>query len=178
MSFCLVCCKNTTPSSSGSSTDSGSSDTLTSDYSLVFSTNRIKRQNSITTNAVYYFEIPVNAGEYALGSVDGGTGAYLMYLDIATNGGIDQQANVDTFGSIDYRSSIDVVENSILLITYELSDEQSLNISVSFSNNIYHIFATSDNTIQILITTLSTDYTYYYNNTLLQSAIKTHTVST
>ncbi|MBP5469347.1 MAG: hypothetical protein J6Z11_08895, partial [Candidatus Riflebacteria bacterium] len=32
------------------------SDTLTYDYSLVFSTNRIKRQNSITTNAVYYFE--------------------------------------------------------------------------------------------------------------------------
>ena len=136
-------------------------ETLTSDYSLIFSTNRIKRQSSVTTNAVYYFEIPVNAGEFALGSVSGGTGAYLMYLDIATNGGIDQQANVDTFGSIDYRSSIDVVENSILLITYELSDEQSLNISVSFSNNIYHIFATSDNTIQILITTLSTDYKYY-----------------
>jgi len=59
---------------------------LTEDYSLVFSTNRIKKQSSVTNNAVYYFEIPVNAGEYALGSVDGGTGAYLMYLDIGTNG--------------------------------------------------------------------------------------------
>lgn len=66
------------------------SDTLTSDYSLAFSTDRIKTQEDdiITTNAVYYFEIPVNEGEYALGSVDGGTGAYLMYLDIGTNGGI------------------------------------------------------------------------------------------
>ncbi len=35
--------------------------------------------------AVYYFEIPANKGEYALGSVDGGTGAYLFYLDISGN---------------------------------------------------------------------------------------------
>ena len=34
--------------------------------------------------AVYYFEIPVNSGEYALGSVDNADGAYLMYLDIGT----------------------------------------------------------------------------------------------
>lgn len=37
----------------------------------------------IIQNAVYYFEIPVNKGEYALGSVSSTTrGAYLMYLDI------------------------------------------------------------------------------------------------
>ena len=61
------------------------SETLTSDYSLKFSTNRIKKQSSLTSNAIYYFEIPVNEGEYALGSVSGGTGAYLMYLDIGAN---------------------------------------------------------------------------------------------
>ena len=38
-------------------------------------------------NAVYYFEIPVNGGEFALGSVEGKDGAYLFYLDIAANGG-------------------------------------------------------------------------------------------
>lgn len=68
--------------------DNTYSDTLTSEYSLVFSTDRIKTCQSNsgwTDNAVYYFEIPVNAGEYALGSVDGGTGAYLMYLDIGAN---------------------------------------------------------------------------------------------
>lgn len=32
--------------------------------------------------ALYYFEIPVNKGEYALGSVSGKDGAYLIYLDI------------------------------------------------------------------------------------------------
>ena len=67
-------------------TDNTTSATITSDYSLTFATSRIKIQSSITNNAVYYFEIPMNAGEYALGSVNGGTGAYLMYLDIGANG--------------------------------------------------------------------------------------------
>ena len=66
--------------------DNSTSATITSDYSLAFATSRIKKQSSVTTNAVYYFEIPMNAGEYALGSVDGGTGCYLMYLDIGANG--------------------------------------------------------------------------------------------
>ena len=43
---------------------------------------------SIANYSLYYFEIPVNAGEYALGSVESRSGAYLIYLDIgaaATN---------------------------------------------------------------------------------------------
>ena len=35
--------------------------------------------------AVYYFEMPVNGGEYALGSASTGDGAYLMYLDIGAS---------------------------------------------------------------------------------------------
>lgn len=56
-------------------------------YTSYFDTAWIKKQqkDSLTNNAVYYFEVPVNEGEYALGSVDGGTGAYLMYLDIGAN---------------------------------------------------------------------------------------------
>lgn len=56
-------------------------------YTSYFDTAWIKKQkpNSLTSDAVYYFEVPVNEGEYALGSVDGGTGAYLMYLDIGAN---------------------------------------------------------------------------------------------
>lgn len=56
-------------------------------YTSYFDTAWIKKQqkSSLTNNAVYYFEVPVNEGEYALGSVDGGTGAYLMYLDIGAN---------------------------------------------------------------------------------------------
>lgn len=36
-------------------------------------------------NVMYYFEIPVNSGEYALGSVTSKYGAYLIYLDISAN---------------------------------------------------------------------------------------------
>lgn len=35
---------------------------------------------------IYYFEIPLNAGEYCLGTVQGTAGSYLMYLDIGANG--------------------------------------------------------------------------------------------
>ena len=151
---------------------------LTSDYSLVFSTNRIKRQSNVTTNAVYYFEIPVNAGEFALGSVNGGTGAYLMYLDIATNGGIDQQANVDTFGSVEYRSTPDVAENSILLITYEQQANQTINLEVAYNESDKRYNVTYSGTLtSITITVLSTDYKVYYNGNLLEQAIKSHTFS-
>ena len=37
------------------------------------------------TGFAYYFDISMNAGEYALGSVPGGVGAYLFYLDIGAN---------------------------------------------------------------------------------------------
>ena len=36
-------------------------------------------------NKAFYFEVPVNAGEYAIGSTEGRTGAYLTYLDLAAN---------------------------------------------------------------------------------------------
>ena len=34
---------------------------------------------------IYYFEIPMNGGEYCLGSVSGGVGGYLLYLDIGAS---------------------------------------------------------------------------------------------
>jgi hypothetical protein len=40
--------------------------------------------SNLIDHVMYYYEIPVNKGEYALGSISGETGAYLLYLDIAT----------------------------------------------------------------------------------------------
>jgi|GEM_PF-861265 len=57
---------------------------------LLFDTNWIT--NPTTTDSrwydkyLYYYEIPMNRGEYALGSVEGRNGAYLLYLDIGANG--------------------------------------------------------------------------------------------
>ena len=69
------------------STDSSSWSAPTG-YSLVFDTMWIKRSGALTNNqkAIFYFEIPTNAGEYCLGNVSGGDGGYLLYLDIGANG--------------------------------------------------------------------------------------------
>lgn len=58
-------------------------------WEQIFDLNWIRQQQSsnIERNSVYYFEIPIDPGEYALGSVDGGTGAYLLYLDVCTTKG-------------------------------------------------------------------------------------------
>ncbi|GEM_PF-6003858 len=76
----------------------------------------------IVQNAVYYFEIPVNRGEYALGSVPGKVGAYLMYLDIATRGGDESDDRISSEGSgvsnmyrIDYRDAGGTLDHTSLL---------------------------------------------------------------
>ena len=66
---------------------------LEKDYELVFDTQWLTNptvknrptSSDLVQNALYYFEIPVNAGEYALGSAGtaGQDGAYLLYLDIS-----------------------------------------------------------------------------------------------
>ncbi len=42
--------------------------------------------NSPVNNAMYYFEVPVNDGEYAMGVSGSTQGAYMIYLDIGANG--------------------------------------------------------------------------------------------
>ena len=159
-------------------TDNTYTEPLTADYSSVFSTNRIKKQNNVTTNAVYYFEIPVNAGEFALGSVDGGTGAYLMYLDIATNGGIDFNADVDTFGSVEYRTTPDVAETSLLLITYEQQSTDTVDLKVVYIETDKRYNITYTGTLEeIIVTVLSVEYYVYFNGTLLPQRIQSNHLS-
>jgi hypothetical protein len=54
-------------------------------YNLKFDMAWVTNTQNLVERAAYYFEIPVNSGEYALGSVSGKNGAYLMYLDISAN---------------------------------------------------------------------------------------------
>ena len=58
------------------------------DYKMVFDCHWIthsEEYNGWGTSRAYYFEVPVNKGEYAIGSTEGRTGAYLVYLDLAAN---------------------------------------------------------------------------------------------
>ena len=54
-------------------------------YTKRFDTTQIGVQASVNSSSLYYFEMPMNSGEYCLGSVTGGTGCYLLYLDIGAN---------------------------------------------------------------------------------------------
>lgn len=62
----------------------------TNNKTLLFDTSWIgNNETAMSSYAkyIYYFEIPVDGGEYALGAVAGATkGAYLLYLDIGANG--------------------------------------------------------------------------------------------
>ncbi len=70
------------------------------EYYSVFNTSRIKYSESLKTNSDYqnqcfYFEIPVNQGEYCLGSVSNGSmGGYLLYLDIGANAQKDNRTQI------------------------------------------------------------------------------------
>ena len=99
-------------------------------------------------NAVYYFEIPVNGGEYALGSVSTSKtkGAYLMYLDISANGGdeipeiIDEKGNaiIDLF-DVDFRSKGDDISGNsgIMQLAYDAlaATESNFKINVTFDSS-------------------------------------------
>ena len=58
-------------------------DSYPNTYSVVFDTSWIKVHNNYDQHVMYYFEIPINCGEFCLGSVENSHfGAYLVYLDI------------------------------------------------------------------------------------------------
>ena len=63
-------------------------DTSVGNDGLEFDVSSILGSEVPSRNCIYYFEIPVNDGEFAIGAVNGSSlqGAYLMYLDIGANG--------------------------------------------------------------------------------------------
>ncbi len=85
---------------------------------LVFDVDAALRLKNETDNAaplkqaIYYFEIPVDVGEYCMGNVSNGDsdsskiqGAYLLYLDIAANANKDNRDNVTAYSITTISSS-------------------------------------------------------------------------
>ena len=70
---------------------------------------------TMVERALYYFEVPANRGEYALGSVKDRYGAYLLYLDISANGGDVENEAFDYLTGVDFVSSNDSTNLSTML---------------------------------------------------------------
>ena len=101
-------------------------------------------------NAVYYFEIPVNAGEFALGSVaaDKTKGAYLMYLDIGASGSEQEQTHNQTisiadaaiFTQMDFQID-DFVTNTCFNIAFiipEGATKETFSVTISTDDDVTH----------------------------------------
>ena len=107
---------------------SGSSSPVGNDgYVEVFDTDWIERPADLVEYAMYYFEIPVNAGEYALGSVEkqgsetARYGAYLCYLDIGTSAA----SHASMIGTIDF--VYDNLSDKIVVVPDTNENDTSLN---------------------------------------------------
>ena len=128
---------------------------------LLFDCSWITAPDSLTNDCLYYFEVPVNAGEYALGSVSGKNGAYLLYLDIGA-------------GAANYKD-VTQDENIVINIT-ELVFPVGVDF-VDLSNNTSTLDVAapggSSATVAVKPTTtaVATTYTYATNTTTKQSTL-------
>lgn len=98
---------------------SSGSGTPASPYQLLMNMDWVEYPGSgnWTNNRLYYFEIPVNAGEYALGSVAGHNGAYLDYLDISTTAklihvDVTTETVTTTTETYNYPKGVQVIESA------------------------------------------------------------------
>ena len=68
-------------------------------------------------NRLFYFEVPANAGEYALGSVRDSDGAYLIYLDISANAQfheytVTEESFTKTVSTYEYPLGVDFLKST------------------------------------------------------------------
>ncbi len=140
----------------GNSKPSGAGD-------LAFDVETILHGNAPVINMMYYFEIPVNAGEYAMGVAGSTQGAYMIYLDLGANGSQEPSSVLD-FGAVEYRTSPDTTEKSILLIEYTQQTTDSINLGIVYvaAENEYQITYTGP---AIKIALLDTTYHFKFNGT-------------
>lgn len=168
--------------SSGNYTYTTSASQTVSGATLMFDMSYLMNQPP-KNNVAYYFEIPVDAGEYAIGAVSGKTaGAYLMYLDIAASGSEEQHdyntdnmiSNDPIFTQMEYCSTGFVI-NSCFNIAYVVptgADKETFWIKVSRTDTVFavEVCNTTSNAFNIDILLVDNnsnhDDTYPYTYTL------------
>ncbi len=119
---------------------------------------------TIVNNSLYYFEIPCNAGEYALGSVSStAIGAYLLYLDISANAQpLDRTEVTEYFStassSYEYPLGVGLVESSTS--TVDPLNSIAASLSSTFNGTLNLVRAT--NNITLTRSNTSVNYTPTY----------------
>lgn len=143
---------------------------------LVFDVAAILKGNAPVVNMLYYFELPVNPGEYAMGVAGSTQGAYMIYLDLGAHGGDGPETiDVDDFGSVEYRSVPNTVNSNILLITYVQQENQTANLTVIYIEAQKRYNITYSGTLtQIIVIILSNEYIVYFNETQLPQEIQSN----
>lgn len=136
----------------------------------LFNVNTILKGNAPVKNMLYYFEVPVNGGEYAMGVAGSTQGAYMIYLDLCANGNTTVGA-VDSFEWLEYRSYPDTCPLNMLLLRFKQMGELDISIKVYYDklNSCYNI--TTNQSILIEVIILNEDVSYKFNNVIIPSVI-------
>lgn len=124
---------------------------IPSDYSAIFETAWIKRQTLLYQNYIYYFEIPADVGEYALGSVDGGTGAYLLYLDISANKGDIERAVMEYVRGVDF---VAAANSDLLVFIADNNPTAAFGVKENFSGSIGYFTVLREETGNVITFTV------------------------
>ena len=103
--------------------------------SSIFNLTTILSGNAPVVNMLYYFELPVNPGEYAMGVSGSTQGAYMMYLDLGANAG---KTNIDVnefpiFTQINFQYDPSLI-NSCFNVSFVIPDDST---KETFSIKIY-----------------------------------------
>ena len=154
--------------------------TLPNNYVSVFKVARIEK-NSIAQDTfikhVYYFEIPMNDGEFCLGAVEGGSGCYLMYLDIAANAAKTQRTIISEHFLIDRDTFVCPV--GVAFMPYDDTgiddtDSAAMTVPTGFAGKTLTV-SRSGNAISVQensVTTLTGDLMYLGDSLTIASNIK------
>ena len=110
---------------------------LSSGYSMVFNSQWIENPGISVSSNLYYFEIPANEGEYAIGA-SSTVGGYIFYLDIGANAQqIERtkitQKSVNTLDTFAYVTGIAIISSKadVLADTDKLDPKNSAVVSIA-----------------------------------------------
>ena len=158
-------------------------DTSKGDDGMVFNTSYALESPIGTSNAslfkkavnnlVFYFEVPVNDGEYAMGmasnpnstTITSFTGAYLMYLDIGANGDtIDKDLVQARYVTTQKAGNSYPVGVDFIPITVSGNGGDSIAVSIDSGEKGVLTFAVSSNDISVTDSSSVSQYAYRSSN--------------